>query len=136
MKLVRYNPLNDFVPSTFGDLLENVLQSPNNNDFYPAVDIIKGEKEFTLLLEAPGMEKGDFSIELEEKSLTISGKRKRPEGVNYTQLESNYGHFKRTFKLNDIIDREKINAAYNNGILKLTLPVSEDKKVKNVITVK
>ena len=136
MKLVRYNPLNDFVPSTFGDLLENVLQSPNNNGFYPAVDIIKGEKEFTLLLEAPGMEKSDFTIDLEEKSLTISGERKRPEAANYTQLESNHGHFKRTFKLNDIIDKEKISAAYNNGILKLTLPVSEDKKVKNVITVK
>lgn len=136
MKLVRYNPLNDFVPGTFGDLLENVLQSSNNNGFYPAVDVIKGEKEFTLLLEAPGMEKSDFNIDLEEKTLTISGERKRPEGVNYTQLESNYGHFKRTFKLNDLINREKITAEYNNGILKVTLPVTEDKKIKNVITVK
>ena len=135
MKLVRYNPLNDFVPSTFGDLLENVLQAPNNG-FYPAVDIIKSDKEFTLLLEAPGMEKSDFTIDLEEKTLIISGERKRPEGVTYTQLESNYGSFKRTFKLNDLIDREKITAEYKNGLLKVTLPVSEDKKIKNVIAIK
>lgn len=138
MALVRYNRLNDFIPSTFGDVLENVLRESGqgNKDFYPAVDIVKNEKAIELQMIVPGMQKSDFSINVEDERLVISGERKRPEDINFTQIESGYGSFERSFKLSKRVDQEKISATYDAGILKVTLPLIDEAKLKTVIKVK
>ncbi|MTI22090.1 Hsp20/alpha crystallin family protein [Fulvivirga sp. RKSG066] len=138
MTLVRYNPLSNFVPGTFGDLLENALKETNANSFTPDVDITKSEKEMQLHIVAPGLEKEDFSIDLNENRLTISGERKLEdkEGVSYIKRESDFGKFSRTFNLTDEINKEKIDASYTNGILKVTLPLIEKKVNKATIKVK
>lgn len=138
MTLVRYNPLTNFVPGTFGDLLESALNETREKSFTPAVDIIKTEKEVLLYLLAPGMDKKDFTIDLDENELKISGERNSslPENAKVLRRETNYGTFERVFTLSEDIDKEKINASYEAGILKLTLPFVEKKVNKATIKVK
>lgn len=139
MTLIKYNPLNNFIPSTFGDLIENVLnESPNYNaGFRPLVDIIKTDSQMEIELTAPGLTKEDFKIDLDNNRLVISGERKLDEErkSSYTKLESNFGAFSRSFKLSDDIEQEKITASYEAGILKIVLPISEKKVNKKVIKV-
>ncbi|MDX1627515.1 MAG: Hsp20/alpha crystallin family protein [Fulvivirga sp.] len=136
MTLIRYNPLADFVPSTFGDLIENRLRESQRVDFIPAVDIIQGEKTIELHLAAPGMSKKEFNINLEEDRLVISGERKEPENTSFLKQETNFGSFSRTFRINEDINTEDIKAEYKNGILKVVLPVKEKKVNKATIQVK
>ena len=135
MKLVKYNPLNDFIPSTFGNILENALNNGSNIGFDPAVDYVKNENSYELHLVAPGMEKSDFQLEIDNDVLIISGERKLDDKTPYTQIESNFGSFKRSFKLGDSIDRNNINARYINGILKVELPLDKKKLEKKSIKI-
>ena len=140
MKLVRYNSLNDFIPSTFGSLLENVMRNENesnsNESFSPATDIVKNDNEFVLYLIAPGMSKSDFEIDVQENELTIKGERRKDEKLNYTSIESQFGSFSRTFRLNENILKDSIKATYENGILQIVLPIDIKKLEKKAIEVR
>ena len=63
MAITRYNPLNDFIPSTFGSLVENMLNDQVSTEkvFMPAVDIMKEEGKLTLFVSAPGIPRRMFS---------------------------------------------------------------------------
>lgn len=139
MTLVRYNPLNDFVPGTFGDLIESVLREKTNGNinFKPAVDIFKGEKEIELQLFVPGMKKEDFKINLDKNVLEVSGERvlKNELKEKLQKQESSYGKFRRAFTLSEDINQEKISANYADGILSIKLPMNEKKETKSVIKV-
>lgn len=140
MTLVRYNPLNDFVPGTFGDLIESVLRdAPKKEvDFTPAVDIFKEKDHIEIHVVAPGMSKGDFNINLDNGRLEISGERKLSDELKpkFQRRESLFGKFSRAFKLTDEVNQEKISASYTDGILKINLPLVEKKETKNIIEVK
>ena len=99
----------------------------------PAANIIDNEKDFNIELAVPGMAKDDFSINLENDILTISVERKEEEVKeerNFTRREFRYDGFSRSFSLPDTIDQEKIKADYNNGVLSVMLPKSEEAKIK------
>ena len=132
MTLVRYNPLNDFLPTTFGDLIESTLNNDRKpTSFRPQVDIFKTEKHYELHFVVPGMKKSDLVIDIDQNRLTVKGERKLEEDKANTLLkrESGYGKFERTFKLSEDINQSKIKANYEEGILKLELPLN--KKVDN-----
>lgn len=126
MKVVKYNPLNDFIPSTFGGMIESMLNQEVST-FTPQTDILKNDSEIEIHIFAPGMTKESFTLNLEENSIAISGERKFDDSRNYTQVESRFGAFKRVFKLGNTINREKINAKYENGVLIVTLPFDKKK---------
>ena len=140
MTLVRYNPLNDFVPSTFGDLIESVLRDNTkfNSAYKPVVDIFKSENEFEMHVYAPGLTKEDFNISLDKNILEISGERILSDELKakLTKQESGYGKFRRSFTLSDNIDAANISANYADGILKVVLPLAEKKETKSIIKVK
>ncbi len=108
----------------------------------PAANIIDNEKDFNIELAVPGMAKDDFNIKLEDNILTISVERKEEEeqaadakamagkGRNFTRREFRYDEFSRSFSLPDIVDQENIKADYQNGVLSMMLPKSEEAKVK------
>ncbi len=139
MTLIKYNPLNDFVPTTFGGLVENMLNETAARErvFTPAVDILKHEKFIELHVIAPGMAKENFHLDLNEDRLIISGERVMAEDLkdNYKTLESRFGKFQRVFKLNKDINAEKISAKYENGILMINLPLVEKKDSKKTIKI-
>lgn len=133
MTLIRRKPLG--VNSIFDDLFDNANLHSNNwrsGASFPAINIIKSEVGFELELAAPGMKKSDFNIEINEGTLIISSAAKsekeesKPE-LNYTRKEFSYSSFSRSFTLPADADEEKIEAKYEEGILKVRIPNSEAK---------
>ncbi|HYC85217.1 MAG TPA: Hsp20/alpha crystallin family protein [Chryseosolibacter sp.] len=144
MSLIRYKTSNDFVPVGFGTLIdrffnENLSRSGGAAySFVPKVDIFENEKAFEIHVAVPGMKKDDFTIDLNEDRLTVSGERKftkEQKEENFQRIETQYGAFSRSFVLPETINTEAISAKYENGILEVVLPKDEKKTVKTTIKV-
>jgi len=101
---------------------------------YPAVDIIDAKDRYQFLVELPGLTEKDFSVEVENRTLTISGKRAKPElkDKDWIHQEILSGEFSREFRLPSDADTEQISAKYTNGILELSIPKKEEAKPKAV----
>jgi HSP20 family protein len=97
----------------------------------PAVNIAEKKDRFDVNLAAPGMKKEDFNIDVEGNVLTISAETKQEKeekDERYTRKEFNYSSFSRSFTLPDGVNKEKIDATYENGLLTVALPKTEDAK--------
>ena len=144
MSIVRYSTANDFVPTSFSHLIDRFFNDSvartggSSYSFVPKVDILENEKGYEINVAVPGLSKEDFKIDLNDNFLTISGERKfskeRKEN-NLHVVETQYGNFSRSFSLPENVDASKINAAYNNGILEITVPKDEKKTLKTTIKV-
>ena len=109
-----------------GSLLNNL--NPVN---IPAVNIVEGKTSYEVSLAAPGMKKDDFTIDVEGNTLTVSAateEKKEEKDEKYTRKEYNYSSFSRSFALPEWVNKEKIDASYENGLLKLVLPKTEEAK--------
>lgn len=144
MSIVRYSTANDFVPTSFSNLIDRFFSDSlartggSAYSFVPKVDILENEKGYEINVAVPGLNKEDFKIDLNDNFLTVSGERKfskeRKEN-NLHLVESQYGNFSRSFSLPENVDASKINAAYTNGILEITIPKDEKKTLKTTIKV-
>src|SRR5258707_10176929 len=97
----------------------------------PAVNIVEKQDHYEISLAAPGMKKGDFNVDVEGNVLTISAEseqRKEDDNERHTRREFSYTSFSRAFTLPDGVVRDKIDASYENGLLKLMLPKTEEAK--------
>lgn len=125
--------------SPFTGLMENFFGSDffakEYASFVPAVNVSEEAEKFNVELSAPGFEKTDFKIEVDKGVLMVSGEHKtetKEEGekneTKFTRREFSYGSFQRRFTLPEDVNAEAIDAKYENGILKLTLPKKEKAK--------
>jgi HSP20 family protein len=97
----------------------------------PAVNIKDNRDDFIVSMAVPGMRKDDFRIDVEGSMLTIScekEEKKEEKETKFTRKEYNYSSFSRSFTLPDEVNREKIDAHYEDGVLKLSLPKKEEAK--------
>ncbi len=97
----------------------------------PAVNITENKNDFKVSLAVPGMKKNDFNIDIEGNMLTISCEKeaqKEEKEIRFTRKEYNYSSFSRSFTIPEDVNREKIDASYEDGILKLSLPKKEEAK--------
>jgi HSP20 family protein len=96
------------------------------NTTLPAVNIKEDDDKFEIEVAAPGMKKDDFKIRLENNQLTISSEKELRNEENddqYTRREFSYQSFSRTFAIpENIVEREKIDAKYKDGVLSISLP--------------
>jgi HSP20 family protein len=91
----------------------------------PSVNVNETEKEFSIEMAAPGLQKKDFKLEVSNGNLTISAEKEeesKEEKKNYLRQEYSYQSFCRTFSLPENTLSEKINAKYDNGILHVVIP--------------
>ncbi len=96
----------------------------SSHNWIPSVNVIDNEDNYEIELAAPGMKKGDFTVEEENGILTVKGKNEREdeqEEKNYTRKEFNSVSFSRSFTLPDNVSKDDIKAKYADGVLKLTL---------------
>lgn len=94
----------------------------------PDANIRESNKDYTVELAAPGLERKDFKIEVEGDLLTISSEKKeetKEEAKDYVRREFSYNAFNRTFALPENCLSDKIEAKYDAGILRLTIPKKE-----------
>ena len=119
------NELFNELPATFGKTMrEDVLG-------FPPVNIVEKNDFYHLQVSAPGFEKADFNVKLDDKILTVSAERKeeaKSETDKVIRKEFSAKSFKRTFTLDEKIDAANISAKYENGILHVGLPKKEEVK--------
>jgi HSP20 family protein len=101
----------------------------------PPVDIYETDDALVFTADLPGVSKDEVSIEVHQNTLTLRGERKRDAAVkedNYHRLERAYGSFQRSFVLPTVVDQEKVQATYREGILELHLPKLESAKPRRI----
>ncbi len=107
----------------------------STNTTIPLVNIRETNENFEVEMAAPGMSKNDFKVELDGNLLTITSEKKNEkeekESERYTRREFSYQSFQRSFQLpKDVVDADKIEAKYENGVLRLAIPKKEEAKPK------
>lgn len=131
-------------PASFAPLFDGFF-----NDFFggrqthslmarvPAVNVRENENGYQVELAAPGLNKKDFNIEINDNVLTVSAERKEEKeepatgNQKVTRKEFSYTSFRRSFSLPESVDGENIKASYQDGILGIELPKKEEEKAKN-----
>ncbi|TRX52032.1 Hsp20/alpha crystallin family protein [Fulvivirga sp. M361] len=127
----------DFFNTELGDWRRNNFSRSNTT--LPKVNILEDNDRFIVQMAAPGMNKKDFDLNLDQNILTISSDKNeeaRDENLTYSKKEFDYQAFQRSFTLPDSADGEKINAKYENGILAISIPKKEEAKPKPPKTIK
>lgn len=127
-------------PASLTNWLDDVFEDAFNwaeGSFVPELNVYETEKMFEITVELPGMSKDDIDISIDDHVLTISGERKahhREEnnGRRYHRIESRFGSFSRSLPLPNVIDSEKINATYENGVLAISIPKLKEKAGRKV----
>ncbi|WP_294588399.1 Hsp20/alpha crystallin family protein [uncultured Bacteroides sp.] len=147
MMPVRRNP--NWLPNIFNDFFDNDWMVKANATA-PAINVFETEKEYKVELAVPGMTKEDFNVHIdEENNLVISMEKKteskeenkgeeKKEG-RYLRREFSYTKFQQTMILPDDVDKDKISAQVENGVLNILLPkftAQEKEKAKKFIDVK
>jgi HSP20 family protein len=97
----------------------------------PAVNITEQKDDFLISLAAPGLKKSDFDLKVDGNMLTISSEKEEKteeKDARYTRKEYNYSSFERCFTLPDEVSKDKIEARYEDGVLKIVLPKKEEAK--------
>ncbi len=126
------NFMNDFFNTDWLDWSNRNFSVTNTT--LPSVNIKENNDEFLVEMASPGMTKEDFKIELNNNLLTISSEKKseheEKDAEKYTRREFSYQSFSRSFALPVIVERDKISAKYENGILTIHIPKKEEVKPK------
>lgn len=111
------------------------IESQEEEKWQPAVDVTETKSEIVVSVEIPGMDPKDMDISLSEGTLTIKGEKKQEkeeQEENYYLIERSYGSFTRSIPLSEEVESEKISASYKDGVLKITLPKSDNTKKKKI----
>jgi len=104
-------------------------------EWLPSLDVSETKNELVVKAEVPGMDPKDIDISLSDGVLTIKGEKKQEreeKEADYHLVERSYGSFTRSVQLPKEVQSQKINASYKDGILKVTLPKSEEAKKKEI----
>ena len=102
--------------------------------FVPTTDIFETDQALSLVVEMPGVNKGNVDVRVEEGVLTIQGELdfSQYEGMQPVYTEYNIGHYRRSFTLSNKIDQSRIGAEIKDGVLTLTLPKAEEAKPRRI----
>lgn len=118
----------EWLPSIFNDFFDNDWMAKANATA-PAINVIESNKDYKVEVAAPGMTKDDFNIHLsEDNELVITMEKKNEkkeedkENKKYLRREFSYSKFQQSLVLPDDVEKDKIGAAVNNGVLTIDLP--------------
>ena len=138
MTLVKFNNnkgANALLPG-FNDVFESIFNDTFFNDRMvarvPAVNIAETEENYHVELAAPGLQKQDFKISLDRNVLNVSVEQQAENtaaGKRYSKREFSYSSFVRSFTLPEGADPNRIDAAYTDGVLNITIAKKEEAKM-------
>jgi len=119
---------NDFFPKFY---------NWNDGRSMPAVNITEGKNEYKIDVAAPGLDKNDFKVSLDNNVLTISSEKEFKNEENEEDVlrkEFSYSSFSRCFNLPETVDANKIKASHKDGVLNVVVPKKEEavKPVKEI----
>lgn len=135
----------NWLPSIFNDFFDNDWMVKANATA-PAINVFETEKEYNVEVAAPGMTKEDFNVHIDEDNNLVISMEKKSENKEenqkagrYLRREFSYTKFQQTMILPEDVDKEKIEAHVENGVLHIELPKfteQEKEKEKKIIDVK
>ena len=117
--------------TNFPEFVNTVGVTPFQGSAYPKVNVYEYDDKVGIVAEIPGLDKKDLSVEVEEGTLTISGKKHgiwEEDGAKVLRRELKGSSFKRSFTLGDSLDGNNINAEFKNGVLSIDVPKIEPEK--------
>jgi HSP20 family protein len=137
MTLVKFNSdkRNHPLLPGFNDVFESIFNDTFTDRMVarvPAVNISESDESFHIELAAPGLKKQDFKINVDNNVLNISAEQQTENIDNnkkYNKREYSYNSFVRSFTLPEVADDSRIEAAYEDGILKIDVAKKEEAKV-------
>ncbi|HPS10470.1 MAG TPA: Hsp20/alpha crystallin family protein [Paludibacteraceae bacterium] len=136
MSLVRFSQTPWFDRFFDNDLLDwSNRNFSQTNTTLPSVNIKENDDAFMVEVAVPGMDKKDFKIEVHNDLMTISSEKQeenetKNEKEHYTKREFSYQAFTRSFTLPATANGDNVSAAYDKGILLVTIPKKEEAKPK------
>ncbi|HHD82826.1 MAG TPA: Hsp20/alpha crystallin family protein [Bacteroidetes bacterium] len=141
--LTLFDPLKDFL--SMKDEIDRMfdryfVKSSDNRQlpditWIPPIDVEETKDEIIVKAEIPGMKKDDIKISLQNDNILIEGEKKQEKeskGKNYHRIERVFGKFKRMITLPCEVKADKVKAKYENGLLTINLPKSEETKSVNI----
>ena len=143
MELVRFSPMRDVLRMRhrmnhlFDDLFYPRSESGEMTarGWQPAVDIYDNEEGIVIKAELPGIDRKDIVVDVKGRVLTLKGERRSESettGENWYRQERCHGKFERAFTLPGEVDRDKIQADFKDGVLKIDVPKPEAQKPKQI----
>ena len=133
MNLIKNDPFKPAIArGFFDDFFNGTVSDFMGSDYgmtIPAVNVRETEEGYFLELAVPGLTKEDFNISVEKNLLLVSSEKEtssESEEGKIRRKEFNYSSFRRSFHLPKSVDKDKIEAKYDNGVLNLTLPKKEE----------
>ena len=137
MAMVRWRPVNelDDMSRLFDEMWRRSFRPQSTGNWYPAVDVKENENEYKLVAELPGMAKDDVKISVTDNIVTIRGEKKaahEEQNENWHQVERTYGAFERSFTLGTAVNATGVKARFENGILTVVLPKSEEARPREI----
>jgi HSP20 family protein len=143
MAIIRWKPTTDVLglQEEMNTLFEDFFGVDRRTDetrfirWAPRVDIVEEEKNFEVTADLAGLKKEDIKVEVRDNVLTVRGEKKiedEKKERNYRIAERRYGEFVRTFTLPENVNRDGIEAEFKDGVLRLTIPKTEEPKPKEI----
>lgn len=143
MSVVRWEPFRELAAlqsemSRFVNQMWGTAGAGGGNGastWLPALDVWESEDELVLALDLPGIPPESVAIEVDDGVLTVSGQRERKveeERDRYYRFERRFGAFSRSVTLPQGVDEEKIEAAFEDGVLEIRVPKPEERKPKRI----
>jgi HSP20 family protein len=133
MTLARWDPMRELLGSE--EAVERLLGRASRSTWAPAMDVRETEDRFVVTVDLPGMEPADVSVTFEDGTLTIGGTRElsnEESNETYHRIERSYGSFARSLRLPRTADGERIEAAFDKGVLRVTVPKAEAAKPRTI----
>ncbi|WP_107660031.1 Hsp20/alpha crystallin family protein [Nocardia suismassiliense] len=130
--MLRFDPFHD-MDTVARQLLGETAGSSRAPRFMP-MDLFKAGDHYVLHADLPGVDPGSVDVSVDNGTLTLRAQRSAPseEGVQWIASERFAGNFMRQISLGDNVDADKISAAYNNGVLSVTIPIAERAKPRRI----
>lgn len=134
----------DHLPTTFSTMLDRFFDDSLASrgrvaSFSPQVDAYENEQGYQLEVALPGMKRENIKVDFHQGNLTISGERTFQNEQNkrrYHLVESAYGSFYRTFQLPDTVDASHIEASFEDGVLRVSVPKDAQKTMRHQIEIR
>jgi HSP20 family protein len=107
----------------------------DGGEWLPSIDVSETKSDLVIKAELPGMDPKDIDISMNNGFLTIKGEKKHEreeKDENYHLVERSYGSFTRSVRLPREVQSDKVIASFKNGVLRVTLPKSEEAKKKEI----
>ncbi len=109
-------------------------ETGNKPTLTPPADIVQQDSSYYIIMDMPGVNKEDLNISIDKQVLTVQGETGAAKSQEEKFLENEFSEavYTRKFTLSDAVDKDKISAHLNNGLLKLHLPKAEEEQPKKI----